>query len=112
MEFNIGSAFDETSGKFTAPNDGIYSFYATSPIQQYTSRINNQIYIYVNGSSKVYHLLQTSGAGKYQFQHNSPSAVFKLAKGDTVHIHMSGTFYYASTTCDRTYFQGHLIDLL
>ena len=107
----MGSAFDATSGKFTAPYDGIYSFYATSPIQQWnSSQYWNAIYINVNGSSKVY--LKTSSAGKYEFKHNSPSAVLKLSKDDTVHIHMTGTFYYASTRCTQTYFQGHLVDLL
>ena len=113
MEYNIGSAFDESTGKFTAPHDGIYSFYATAPIHQYSSsQKSNYIYIYVNGSSKAYHHVTTSGAGRYQYQHNSPSAVLKLSKGDTVHISMSGYFSNASTYCESTYFQGHLVDLL
>ena len=112
-EYNIGSAFDETTGKFTAPHDGIYFFYATSPLDQYvTGLFSNKIYIYVNGSSKVYHHLRTNSAGQYEFTHNSPSAALKLSKGDIVHIRMNGYFYYASTQCDRTYFQGHLVDLL
>jgi len=32
IEYNIGSAYDASNGKFTCPYDGIYSFYATSPI--------------------------------------------------------------------------------
>ena len=112
MEYNIGSAFNETSGKFTAPHDGIYSFYATSPIYQYKSQFSNEIYISVNGSSKINHFLRTTGAGQNEFKHNSPSAVLKLSKSDTVYISMSGRFYYASTECKRTYFQGHLVDLL
>ena len=109
IEYNIGNAFDESAGKFTCPHDGIYSFYATSPIK---GQVNGWIYIHVNGSEKVGHYLRNHGAGKDEFKHVSPTGVFKLSKGDTVQIYMKGTFYYASSHCSRTYFQGHLIDLL
>ena len=103
LEYNIGDAFDETNGKFTCPHDGIYSFYATALVSR-----NQQahIYIYVNGSNKADHHVNPG------YSHASPYAVYKLKKGDTVHIHMRGTFYFASTECARTYFQGRLIDLL
>ena len=109
IEYNIGNAFDESTGKFTCPHDGIYSFYATSAIN---GQHNGWIYIDVNGSKKVDHYLRNHGAGKDEFKHVSPAGVFKLSKGDTVQIRMSGTFYYASSGCESTYFQGHLIDLL
>merc|ERR1719270_1667598 len=32
IEYNIGSAFNASNGKFTCPHDGIYSFYANSPV--------------------------------------------------------------------------------
>ena len=109
MEYNIGSAFNASNGKFTCPFDGLYSFYATSPIR---GEHYGHIYIYVNGSSKVYHYNQNQSAGNPDYKHVSPQGVFKLTRGDTVHIYMSGTFFYASSQCDSTYFQGHLIDLL
>ena len=109
IEYNIGNAFDESTGKFTCPHDGIYSFYATSPIN---GQDKGRIYIYVNGSQKVYHYLYNHGAGEDEFKHVSPTGVFKLSKGDTVDIRMSGTFHFASSECSRTYFQGYLIDIL
>ena len=105
MEYNIGNAFDENTGKFTCPHDGIYSFYATSPV--YNS--DAHIYIYVNGSNKVYHFINVASS---RYDHSSPHGVFKLNKGDSVHINMSGAFSRAGSECDRTYFQGHLVDLL
>ena len=109
IEYNIGYAFDQSTGKFTCPHDGIYSFYATSSIRgQYYGRIK----IYVNGSEKVHHFLRNHSAGEWEFKQVSPNGVFKLSKGDTVHIYMGGIFYLASSECTRTYFQGHLIDLL
>jgi len=113
IEYNIGSAYDASNGKFTCPYDGIYSFYATSPI--YGEEYGN-IDIMVNQSVKSKHFLRNYGkygeSGYGEENHVSPQGLFKLKKGDTVHISMSGYFYYGSSDCTRTYFQGHLIDLL
>ena len=65
IEYNIGYAFDQSTGKFTCPHDGIYSFYATSSIMGQTSGL---IEIYVNGSSKVDHFLQNHGAGSLDWK--------------------------------------------
>jgi len=117
IEYNIGSAYDASNGKFTCPYDGIYSFYATSPIygQDSSGRVEGNIDIMVNQSVKSNHFLRNSGNGHPNYgeeNHVSPQGLFKLKKGDTVHISMSGYFYYGSSDCTRTYFQGHLIDLL
>jgi len=107
VEYNIGSAYDASSGKFTCPYDGIYSFYATSPVM-HDYGIN--VEIHVNGSLKVARTHINNGY--VAFGSASPQGVFKLQKGDTVHIKMYGTFYQASHRCEYTYFQGHLINLL
>ena len=109
IEYNIGNAFDESTGTFTCPHDGIYSFYATSSIY---GQHDSSMKIYVNGSERVHHFLRNHGAGEQEFKHVSPNGVFKLSKGDTVHIYMGGTYYKASSECAGTYFQGHLINLL
>jgi len=132
IDYNIGSAYDYSNGKFTCPYDGIYSFYATSTIFGQGIDILTQdpdsgptqdsgpdlgrsggiIAIYVNGSEKVNHFLLNHGSGNDEYKYISPQGVFKLQKGDTVHIHMNGLFAYAGSDCTKTYFQGHLIDLL
>jgi hypothetical protein len=110
IEYNIGSAFNASNGRFTCPHDGIYSFYATSPVFQSD---HGTIYIYINGSRKM-----QNWSNNDAFGHASPYGVVKLSKGDTVHINMVGEFDYAACSgyrCDchdGTYFQGHLIDLL
>jgi uncharacterized coiled-coil protein SlyX len=108
-EYNIGSAFDASNGKFTCPHNGIYSFYATSPI---VGRYG-KIYIYVNGRQKI-DSGHNSGHidANTAIEHASSQSVLQLTKGDTVHIHMKGYFNLANTYCHSTYFQGHLIDLL
>ena len=74
-----------------------------------TSEDNLTVWGPVNGSGKVYSYVRL---GSNETADISPNSVFKLKQGDTVHIYMSGTFYYANSSCTRTYFQGHLIDLL
>lgn len=107
VEYNIGSAYDASSGKFTCPYDGIYSFYATSMVIHGHGIF---VEIHVNGSLKV--ARTQKNAESMEFGNASPQGVFKLQKGDTVHIKMLGIFYQASRRCDYTYFQGHLINLL
>ena len=103
LEYNIGNAFEETKGTFTCPHDGIYSFYATSLVWNDKS---GRIHIYVNGSNTVQQEIY-NGYGDI-----SSHGVFKLKKGDSVHIYMNGYFHYANSNCHRTFLQGHLIDLL
>ena len=69
------------------------------------------IFIYVNKSFKTHHLVSNKGVGN-EYKDVSSNGVFKLSKGDTVYIYMRGFFYKANSDCLRTYFQGHLIDLL
>jgi hypothetical protein len=115
VEYNIGSAYDASNGQFTCPYDGIYSFYATSPTYRDMyddTRYETHIEIHVNGSIKVQHYVV---ANLDDFLHSTPHGVFKLQKGDTVHIERWGPFsntVYGKCYKERTYFQGHLIDLL
>lgn len=110
MEYNIGEAFDATTGIFTCPYDGIYSFYATSTIfgPQQAATI-----IYVNGSMKAKHQVRhISDVAHNELDTIAPSGVFQLNKGDTVHMYMGGVYYKANEHCVGTYFEGHLVDLL
>jgi hypothetical protein len=116
VEYNIGSAYDASNGQFTCPYDGIYSFYATSATYRdmyQAYRYSSSILIVVNGSKKVHHHVV---ANLDDFLHSTPHGVFKLQKGDTVHIEMVGnpaeSFWKPDSDNTRTYFQGHLIDLL
>merc|ERR1711990_44959 len=114
IEFNIGSAFDSSTGTFICPHDGIYSFYATSPILDLgTIRIYVEEFMSNQWSEKVrHHTSSNYDAYGRSKRHISPYGEFKLRRGDTVHIQMKGNFYYASSDCKETYFQGHLMDLL
>ena len=108
-EYNIGSAFDESTGVFTCPYDGIYSFYASSAMR---GKYSGNVSIYVNESEHIRDFIHNLDEGKYHFHYSRPNGLFKLQKGDTVHINMSGTFLKASSEFKRTYFQGYLVYLL
>jgi len=116
IEYNIGSAYDASNGKFTCPYDGIYSFYVTSPQICADGHFWGEMYISVNGVFKMGHINRNnnrrSGISGRLYEVGQVYGVVKLSKGDTVQILMEGTFYYAPVRCHETYFQGHLIDLL
>ena len=109
IDYNIGNAFDASTGIFTCPHNGLYYFYATAPTR---GEHYGNVRIYVNRSTKVHHHVSNHGVQASELNHVSPSGVFKLKKGNTVHIGMEGHFYYASSHCARTYFEGHFVDLL
>lgn len=110
-EFNIGSAYDESTGVFTCPYDGIYSFYANGSL-----RGGNTAYavvsIYLNGSEKIRAFVRNDDDGKYSSQNSSPNGLFRLKKGDRVQIGMEGNLNEASGQYKKTYFHGHLVYLL
>lgn len=129
IEYNIGSAFNASNGRFTCPHDGIYFFYATAMVNGQNS---GEIIINVNERNKAVHSVSGLGYTEYNIDpwasilgsrierlngskkggaiQLSAQIVVMLRKGDTVVTRMTGTFMW---NCDeRTYFQGHLLDLL
>ena len=68
------------------------------------------IQLYVNDISKIFHY--PTGQKGSGYKHSSPYGLFKLSKGDTVHVSMSGSFYEPTSYCTSTYFQFHLVDVL
>ena len=110
MEYNIGEAFNASTGIFTCPHDGIYSFYATSTIVGPQEAAN---IIYVNGSIKAKHQVRhVNDDANNELDTIAPYGVFQLNKGDTVHMYMGGALHKANEHCVGTYFEGHLVDLL
>ena len=108
-EYNIGSAFDERTGVFTCPYDGIYSFYASAALR---GQHSGAVSIYFNSSEKIRAFIRNDNDGVMNFKNSSPNGLLKLKKGDTVQIGMEGTLFKASTEYNRTFFQGHLVYLL
>ena len=80
IEYNIGNAYDSSSGKFTSPFDGIYFFNVLA--NKYGAK-HAYIYISVNGSNKI--ITYTSDEKSHDFV--SYSGQLKLNKGDSVWIY-------------------------
>ena len=72
--------------------------------------VEGSISIQINRSTKVQNYFRNNGDREYK--HISPNAEFKLKRGDSVQVAMTGTFYKAGSLCSRTYFHGHLVELL
>lgn len=78
---NIGGAFDQTSGKFTAPVSGTYMFSANIVCDQ-TSTIHASIF---KNRSAVVNLLCDNSTGN-TWNQGGGSAILKLSAGDFVWV--------------------------
>ena len=110
IEYNIGNAYNQSSGYFTAPRDGIYSLYAIFPFDSLESSFSVGLSIWVK-----YHfgIFQTFfKAVIHDTFTESWNQSLKLQKGDTVNIVLHGKIDDTMNRCHgrrKTFFQGHLI---
>lgn len=79
---NVGNAYDPSTGKFTAPTNGIYQFnWYTLSDPKATSHAG----LFVNGEIKARQASNNSG-GSYQLITAGSSIALLLSKGDEVYI--------------------------
>lgn len=102
---NVGNAYDPSTGKFTAPTNGIYQFnWYTLSDPKATSHAG----LFVNGEIKARQASNNSG-GSYQFITAGSSIALLLSKGDEVYIrYVYG--YTANLRSQWTAFGGVLIN--
>ena len=111
--YDIGGNYSTSTGKFTAPVAGIYSFHA---LVLYMSVSNNtsmtdKFWVYQNGTNKAYssrrayYVLNTTGNGGYYSDHST--VTLQLAANDAVWIETKSGVVHGNTY--YTYFQGHLV---
>jgi len=111
--YDIGGDFDSTTGIFTAPSDGIYTFswgvwsgsaiWATGHIWYARCYLNDTTAVADSG-------LQTQVAGTYAISANG-SIILQLSTGDTVRIKVYHTrgLNTLTATIFQCYFSGHKI---
>lgn len=100
VEVNEGNGYNPTTGKFTAPVDGFYSFLWTYHIP----RSEVYLYGYVNGKIRA-----KTGSRPSNWQNTSGHFVGKLKKGDQFWIesfHGTAPFIHE----DYTYLSGYKIN--
>ncbi|CAN9505400.1 unnamed protein product [Ophioblennius macclurei] len=102
---NQGSAYDSTTGVFTAPIAGIYQFVFTAQLCR--GNHNNSWYFKVNGVKRMSCLGQVTG---WETTRNDCSFMEELKKGDRVWIRQKpDSCAWASTTSRTINFSGVLL---
>ncbi|XP_062375785.1 complement C1q-like protein 4 isoform X2 [Sardina pilchardus] len=99
---NVGNAYDNSTGKFTAPLNGVYQF---------------SYHVYAGGDNgagaKLYHNEdQVVAAYNHVAPHDintSQSVILTLEKGDTVSLLLEAGWWVASYLGHLTTFSGHLL---
>lgn len=103
-DFDIGSNYNTSNGRFTAPIAGTYWF---NVVAGSGSPNRFLIYFYKNGSAVVRAQDYFSGSGS----NSSAGTMLQLAANDyiEVYINSSGSALSVGSGSDRTQFQGFLV---
>lgn len=104
ITMNRGSNYSTTTGRFTAPVAGIYSF----DCSVMWNSLEPKAYMRVNGTAWVYDYQEshTSYAGWW---HNNLRLTISLAAGDYVDVYNYGTTASYGTASIHTWFSGYLL---
>jgi hypothetical protein len=113
VQVNIGSAYNNSNGRFTAPVAGTYlfSFYAIGCGASAGELPANQTvmgYFKKNGSDAGYGWFQSRRASS-GYPNIAGTIVITLAEDDYVQVHISTNFIYTSAGANYNNFSGHLI---
>ncbi|XP_078319054.1 complement C1q-like protein 4 [Crassostrea virginica] len=103
---NVGGGYNENTGVFTAPRDGVYVFFCK--ITGRDNSDNMHFEFILNGSAKTHHLMYGSSTNPYRTSSNS--IVLQLTHGDRVCIKMykGGNHFSSGAGGDQT-FSGYLL---
>lgn len=113
VETNIGNAYDENHGVFTAPTNGTYHFAFLASTPPGTAGHGIHLFMKKNGKNEMYTFLDMNT--NYWIQRGA-SSVLHLNKGDRIWMEVGGIFEHVTLAGHRqsddayhTHFSGFLI---
>ncbi|XP_046645852.1 uncharacterized protein LOC124336192 [Daphnia pulicaria] len=112
---NVGNAFNLTTGKFTAPRSGVYSFAFTGSVElpATTSLVRLQIILYLNGNGVGIAYLEEGNTVAFQNDQLSLQSTLKLKSGDQVWVQIQQILpgvYLADNGDHYTHFTGFMLE--
>ena len=102
VDLNLGGAYDSKSGKFTAPEAGVYKF-SVNALQ----KNGYQIFLSIKKQGKDYAEIHSSGV---RYDSHSATVLMQLEKGQMVWVELQPSRVYAVYGQGKyTSFCGHLL---